>query len=1047
MFAEYGRVLQKASIERLALVKAPLDLQKECATSKPGPEQVGTVFIRSDLVEIRSRLTTLAKILFFTLLASLTVAYLLSSKLQQLVTQPILHLAQTAREVSTREDYSIRAVKQGNDELGFLTDRFNSMLAHIEDGDEKLRRSRDFYLTLLDDFPTITWRSGIDAKTNYVNKTALDFGGRTFDQEMGDGWLDAVHPDDLERLGKVVLDAFDAREPFELDYRLRRYDGEYRDMLNVGRPFCDLDGEFAGYIGTCYDITERKQGEEALRRSEKRNRALIDAIPDAITRINREGVYLDANIPKDFPLYEKAKEGVVAVSVYDALPPEAANLSMECIERALSTGDMQTCEYQVPVGNQLRSREARIVVCGNDEVISLVRDITLRKRLETEMQRAKEAAEAASRSKSEFLANMSHEIRTPMNGIICMTELALETDLTAEQRDYLKMVKSSARSLLTVINDVLDFSKIEAGKLEFERIDFSLRNALAETIRSLGVGAHEKGLELVMHISPDTPDALVGDPDRLRQVIVNIVGNALKFTEAGEIVVRAQPKWQTEERACLQLSVSDTGIGISSEQQKLIFHAFTQADGSTSRKYGGTGLGLAISTQLVDMMGGEIWVESALGQGSTFHFTAQFDLQEEPMPAIVSVQPVSLLNLRVLIVDDNATNRRILEEMTANWAMSPRAVEAGDIALEEMKGAASAGEPFHLVLLDACMPGMDGFTVAERIKATPELTGATIMMLTSNNQRNDAARCRELGVAAYLIKPVTQSNLLDTIVTALGAESIAEDTRHPMAGSPRKSRRSFYILLAEDNAVNQKLAIRLLEKKGHRVVLAENGRDALAALEKERFDVVLMDIQMPEMNGFEATRAIRDKERATGSHVPIIAMTAHALKGDRERCLDAGMDDYVSKPIHADQLAKAIENLVLGSGAADAEPVEQTSAGEMLDTAAVLARVDGDLELLQYIVELFLEELPKLMGEIRDAVARHDSEALERAAHTLKGSVGNFHANAVVGAAQHLETIAREGDLSGAREALAVLEHETERLKPALITLGKEHLVYESLDR
>jgi PAS domain S-box-containing protein len=804
-------------------------------------------------------------------------------------------------------------------------------------------------------------------------------------------------------------------------------------------------------LGSVADIIsqaiERKQAEESLRRSEERNRALIDAIPDAITRINREGVYLDANIPKDFPLYETAKEGALALSVYDALPPEAANLSMECIERALATGEMQSCEYQVAVGNQLRSREARIVVCGNDEVISLVRDITLRKRLETEMQRAKEAAEAASRSKSEFLANMSHEIRTPMNGIIGMTELALETDLTAEQRDYLKMVKSSARSLLTVINDVLDFSKIEAGKLEFERIDFSLRNTLAETIKSLGVHAHEKGLELVMHISPDTPDALVGDPDRLRQVIVNLVGNALKFTEAGEIVVRTKPKLQTEERACLHFSVNDTGIGISSEQQKLIFHAFTQADGSTTRKYGGTGLGLSISTQLVDMMGGEIWVESALGKGSTFHFTAQFDLQEDPTPATLSVQPVSLLNLRVLIVDDNATNRRILEEMTTNWDMKPRAIETGDIALEEMKRAASAGEPFRLVLLDACMPGMDGFTVAERMKANPELAGATIMMLTSNNQRNDAARCRELGVAAYLIKPVTQSNLLDTIVTALGAESIAEDIRAPRADrSAGKSRRSFYILLAEDNVVNQKLAIRLLEKQGHRVVLTENGRDALAALEKERFDVVLMDIQMPEMNGFDATRAIRNKERETGLHVPIIAMTAHALKGDRERCLDAGMDDYVSKPIHADQLARAIENLVMRSGVVETELVEQASAGEVLDTAAVLARVDGDLELLQYIVELFLEELPKLMGEIRDAVARHDSEALERAAHTLKGSVGNFHANAVVGAAQHLETIAREGDLRGAREALAVLEREAERLKPALITLGKEHLVYESLN-
>jgi PAS domain S-box-containing protein len=534
----------------------------------------------------------------------------------------------------------------------------------------------------------------------------------------------------------------------------------------------------------------------------------------------------------------------------------------------------------------------------------------------TELVQARRQAEAANRAKSEFLANMSHEIRTPMNGIIGMAELALETRPTEEMREYLEIIKDSSQSLLTILNDILDFSKVEAGKIDLACVEFGLRDVLSEALRPLTRQAGEKGVELACDIPPDLPDALVGDPYRLRQVVVNLVGNAVKFTERGEIVVLVREEFKGADSVRLHFSVRDTGIGIRPDKQNRVFDAFEQADGSSTRKHSGTGLGLTISTKLVGMMGGQIWVDSELGRGSTFHFTANFGLQRGGNRPAAS-KPPKLRNLPVLIVDDNTTNRRVLWTMLANWQMKPLAVDGPAAAIEAMQKARDSGEPFPLVLLDYSMPKTDGLSLAGQIRSDAAHSSTAILLLTSAGQVHDVERCRELGIAACLTKPVKQSELFDAILSAISACPL----EHPAPAGPQASpapamRRNLRILLAEDNPVNQKLTSRLLEKWHNTVIVVPDGRQALAALERQAFDLVVMDVQMPVMDGLEATCEIRKRERITGRHIPIIAMTAHVMKGDRERCLEAGMDDYVSKPVQFALLAEAIERALRPANAA-----------------------------------------------------------------------------------------------------------------------------------
>jgi two-component system, sensor histidine kinase and response regulator len=655
-----------------------------------------------------------------------------------------------------------------------------------------------------------------------------------------------------------------------------------------------------------------------LESSEQRYRQIVEAALDSFIGTDSNGIITDWNAQAE-TTFGWSRSEAIGQSLYQTIVPNRhRDEHQQFIGELLASGEASVMGKRIETTRLHRDGyefpvELSISVIRAGETHrfgAFLRDITDRKRFEQELTAAKEAAEAGSRAKSEFLANMSHEIRTPLNGVMGMTDLALETDLTSEQREYLETVKLSADSLLTVINDILDFSKIEAGKVDLELDDFNLRDSLEATLKTLALRADEKGLELLCEIAPSVPDVVRGDSNRLRQIVVNLVGNAIKFTDQGEVNVHVEAEDGDDQT--LHFTVSDSGIGIPLEKQKFIFQPFAQADNSTTRKYGGTGLGLTISKRLVGLMDGKMWVESEAGQGTQFHFTAQLKTSEKPIEVGTIAPPEILRDVKVLIVDDNRTNRRILEGMLKRWDMKSTSVGDGEEALVRLSLAQNDGEPYGLVLTDMHMPKMDGFSLIEQIRQRPDLSTATIMMLTSAGHRGDGARCQELGVAAYLLKPIRQSELREAIARVLGAReqkgAVPLLTRYSLQDA-RDPATFLRVLVAEDNPVNQLLATRLLEKRGHCVVMTANGREALEALAKDSYDLVLMDLQMPEMDGLEATAALRakEKEKNDGIRQPVIALTAHAMKGDQERCLAAGMDGYLAKPIRPQELDAILE--------------------------------------------------------------------------------------------------------------------------------------------
>jgi len=932
--------------------------------------------------------------------------------------------------------------------------RMDGVLSDVSER-RRLEEELDQFFTLSLDLLCI---AGFDGHFRRLNPAWKQVLGYPEEEMLARPFLDFVHPEDRPATMAEMHRLIGGADTIHFENRYCRKDGSYCWMSWKARP-----GLGRGLIyAVARDITEARQAEHLLARERNLLRTLMNNLPAHIFVKDAQSRFLTANTATLRSLGVSTLEEAIDRTDFDFLPPERAAQYAADEQAVVRTGEPLTDREELLIDAAGRKRwllTTKVPLRQGNQVVGLVgisHDISQRKRAEEELERARGAAEAANRAKSEFLANMSHEIRTPMNGVLGMTELALDTDLTPEQRQYLDLAHASAESLLAVINDILDFSKIEAGKLDLDRVSFGLREVLGSTLKTLGLRAHQKSLELACHIAPAVPDALVGDPGRLRQIILNLVGNGIKFTERGEVVVDVGVEARTASEVCLRFTVTDTGIGIAAQKQGLIFEAFAQADTSTTRTYGGSGLGLTISARLVRMMGGRIWVESTEGQGSTFHFTAYFGVQTGPLPV---KQPARLEGLPVLVVDDNATNRHILAEVLANWQMRPTVVAGGRAALAALEKADREGEPFALILLDSDMPEMDGFALARYIQQRPDLAGARIMMLSSAGRQGDAARCRELGIVRFLLKPLKQSELLDAIVNALEATFSpttrpAEESRVPV----RPGQRILRVLLAEDNAVNQRLAVCLLEKQGHQVVVACNGRKALEALfgkdeggrmkdEKDQspsdssfilhpssFDLVLMDVQMPEMSGFEATAAIREREKKRGGHLPVIAMTAHALKGDRERCLAAGMDGYVSKPIRPYDLWQAIEEMVPGSA-----PVEVCEAGcgpeadDGLDRAGALARVGGDEGLLQELATLFLRESPGWLQEASAALAAGDAVKLQRTAHTLKGAVGIFGARAAQEAALKLEQVGRGGNLAGAAAAYRALEEAVLQLR-ALLT-------------
>ncbi len=872
----------------------------------------------------------------------------------------------------------------------------------------------------------------------YVNPAALETLGYAGDELRGRAFLEIVREDYREQARRFYADQLEQGIPNTYcEFPMRRRDG--RDVWVGQRTRLIFeDGVFAGGQALARDMTELKLAQQTIEREREQLRQIVSHAPVAMAMFDREGRHVahSARWLRYLGLRDPSAVGCTLAEVWPGMPERYARVLERALAGEVVTQPEDVIEREDGTRAVLRWtvhpwRDAQGAVAG---VVLVAQNIEM-------LVRARQAALEASRLKSEFVANMSHEVRTPLNGVIGMARLLLDTPLSAEQRECAELIDQSGRALLEIVDDVLDFSKIEAGRMDLDVVDFELRRAVRGVLGSFAETAQAKGLELLCLVHHDVPSALRGDPGRLRQVLSNLIGNAVKFTEKGEVVLRVTLDHSGPDSVRVRFTVSDTGIGIDPALQPKLFQAFTQADGSTSRRYGGTGLGLAISKRLVTLMGGEVGFSSRLGRGSTFQFTLPFE--RRPAASLAPAAPLPLAGRRVLVVDDNASNRRILRLQLEHWGIRVALAESGTKALQMLGQAAASGKPFDVAILDMRMPRMDGLSLARAIKGQRPLAGLKLVLLTSFGQRGHGAEASRIGISAYLTKPVDEADLYDTLVEVLGNGGSGAAARLVTRHSLREARppASARVLVAEDNQVSQKVAVRILEKLGCRVDVADDGREALEACEATRYDAVLMDSQMPVMDGFEATRLIRARE-GPERRVPIIAMTASAMKGDRERCLEAGMDDYLAKPVTPEALQQALQRWVRPRAEpAVAAASASSDTADLLDPAIVanLMALDDDGTLIDELVATFVGLAPTRIAAIRAAVDKRSACDLERAAHSFGGSCANLGCRPLAALCARLEVLGRSGSVEGTGELLASLEREYAAVRPQLEALPARH--------
>jgi PAS domain S-box-containing protein len=932
--------------------------------------------------------------------------------------------------------------------------------------EEALQKERQRLAGIIEGTNVGTWDWNVQTGDTVFNDRWADIIGYTLEEISPlsiETWVRFAHPDDLKTSDAVIEKHFRGElDYYEFESRMKHKDGSWVWVLDRGKVTTwTEEGKPLLMQGTHQDITDRKRAEEALQESESKFRDLseksivgIYLIQDNLFR------YVNSEFARIFGYPVDALKDKLGPR--DVISPEDLSMVEESLRKRIA-GELRSTSYGfriVTARGEIRHVEvysSSTTYQGKPAVIGTLMDVSDRKRAEAALQKTNRdleiatarandmaaQAEMANAAKSEFLANMSHEIRTPMNGVIGMTGLLLDSGLNDEQRRYAEIVRDSGESLLALLNDILDFSKIEAGKLELETLDFDLRVLLDDFATMTALRAQDKGIEFICAAAPDVPTYLRGDPGRLRQILNNLAGNAVKFTHKGEIAVRANLVSETETETVLRFSVRDTGIGIPADKQDILFAKFTQADASTTRQYGGSGLGLAISKQLTERMGGEIGLTSEEGKGSEFWFTARLGKQtvraQEPLP------PADIRGIHILVVDDNATNREVLMVQFAAWGIRAEATADGPAALKALRRAREAEDPFRAAILDMQMPGMDGATLARAIKADESLKDTRLVLMTSLGQRGDARKMEAAGFSAYLTKPARQSELFGCLSAVLAGKASATPvqpivTRHMV----RELRRGVVrILLAEDNITNQQVALGILKKLGLRADAVANGAEAVKALEALPYDLVLMDVQMPEMDGLQATRQIRDRRSAVlNPRIPIIAMTAHALEGDRERCLEAGMNDYVPKPVEPQALMEALDRWLPRKAETAVSPAPgtfglpqgspQKREFPVFDSNGMMARMMDDAELARAVVEGFLNDIPRQIETLRGYLAAGDAANAVRQAHTIKGASANVGGEWLRAVAMEMEEAGKAGEMGAFESRVPELEAQFHSLRQAL---------------